>query len=125
MARVSVLCIYLLAIAHGASHVFSYEDHFILVIYSLGVVVFASVWAYHDSKQRNVSFAFAFRILYLITCPLSTIVYLIWTRGLTGIAWSIANFVGVSILFNLGFYAAYYILYFSGFWSLYDPIFLE
>ncbi len=122
---VAIYCVYFLVAAEGASQVFSFDNRSIYVIFSIGFAIFASIWALHDSRVRNINFYYPLRMLYLFTCPLSALVYLIYTRGWWGLGLAFLNFIAIVVVSNIAFFGTYYLIYFSGFWDLYDPIFFE
>jgi hypothetical protein len=121
----SLLGIYVLVFALGISDVFSYENSVIQAIFSIGLAIFATIWVIHDRWSQGGNIAYVLRIIILVTCPFSVIVYLIYSRGLPGIYWAIVNFVATALVFNIAYLSTYYLVYFSGFWNLYDPIHLE
>lgn len=121
---VSLFCIYVLVLAEGVSQVFSYENRLVLIIYGWGFSIFATIWAIHDSKFRNLNFYYPLRFVYLITCPLSTAIYLIYTRGWLGFGLVVANFIALVAVSNIAFYVTFYVVQYSGYWDLYDPVYL-
>ena len=125
MRLICVGAIYALVAFEGASQVFSYDNKIIYFIFAIGLVLFLSIWAFHNSRQRNVWFPFALRILYIVFCPLSFAVYILATRKWMGLVWIVVNIIGIAIISNIAFYAAYYVIYFGGWWDLYDPMFYD
>lgn len=122
---VSLLCIYLLVFAEGASHVFSFDNRAVQLLFSIGFVIFTTIWTIHDQSKRGGNFYYVLRIVYLLTCPISTVIYLIYSRGWWGLIWAVANFIAIVLVSQVAYYATYYLIYFSGFWDLYDPIHFE
>ena len=121
---VALFCIYALVLAEGVSQVFSYENRLVLLIYGWGFSFFATIWAIHDSKLRNLNFYYPLRFVYLITCPLSTVIYLIYTRGWLGLGLVVANFIALVAVSIIAFYVTFYAVQYSGYWDLYDPVYL-
>lgn len=121
---IAIFCIYALVLAEGVSQVFSYENRLVLIIYGFGFSIFATIWAVHDSKLRKLNFYYPLRFVYLITCPLSTAIYLIYTRGWLGLGLIVAHFIALAVVSNIAFYVTFYAVYYSGYWDLYDPIYL-
>ena len=124
LAFTAIICIYILVAAEGASHVFSFENRRIFTIYAISFSLFASIWAVQDAKSKNIPFYYLLRLLYLFTCPLSTLVCLIYTPGWRGLGWAIVNLILIVSVSNSAYFAAYYLVYFSGNWELYDPVHL-
>jgi len=121
---VAIFCIYALVLAEGVSQVFSHENRLVTIIFGCGFSIFATIWAIHDSKLRKLNFYFPLRFVYLITCPLSTAIYLIYTRGWLGLGLVVANFIALVAVSNIAFYVTFYAVQYSGYWDLYDPIYL-
>ncbi len=110
---------------YGASQVFRYEGNETYFIATILLVILAAVWTFADSKLRGSRLNPALRVLYIITFPISTFIYLAATRGIKGAGWWVLNFIGLYFALAVGFYAAFYGLYYSGHWDLMDPVFFQ
>ena len=123
--RNTIIALYCVTTAYGASQVFSYDDGAIYIAYSLLFGLILTHWVVQDMHCAGRYLSSGWRLLYFFTCPISTSIYLIKTRGFIGVGWVLMNFLGIFGSFYLGFFAAYYFLYFSGMWSLMDPIYFD
>lgn len=77
-----VIGIYAVFSIAGAFEVFSYENSTAYYACSIAFAILATAWAINDNRVRGGVFHPALRLLYLIACPLSPVIYLTWTRGM-------------------------------------------
>lgn len=117
--------IYAIFFFYGASQVFKYEGNETYYLFSLLFVILISVWTFADIKKRDARTNLLLKVLYIITVPISTFVYLASSRGFRGVGWWILNFVAMYFVLAIGFYVAFYGLYYSGQWDLMDPVFFQ
>ncbi len=89
------------------------------------MVILVACWTFMDSKNRGSRLNPALRVLYIITVPISTFVYLAATRSIKGVGWWTLNLIALYVVLAIGFYGAFYGLYYSDHWELMDPIFFH
>ncbi|MCU0710461.1 MAG: hypothetical protein MUC43_00275 [Pirellula sp.] len=124
MQTLLIASLYLVSVFSFASNVFYYENTSIYFASSVIFAVVGTVWAINDARIRHQAFHPILRMLHLLLCPASLILYLIITRGLRGIAIAAVHTAGIAACSYGAFIAVYYAVYYTGFWNLFDPVFL-
>jgi len=122
---VSLALLYGIAAVYGASQILWYNNLTADYLVGIFMALLLTHWAITDSRDRDSPMVPIVRLIYFVTCPLSTLIYLIATRGFRGIGWALLNAVGFYLSISVGYYSMYYLLYFTGAWHLMDPIFFE
>lgn len=123
--KLLAISLYVLAAISGALSVFYFENR--MIDYSLSIIfaINATIWAVNDSRRRKLTFHPALQMLHLLLCPVSLVVYFIYTRGVRGVGWVAVHMIGLIVLTVVAFSATYWAVYLSGNWQLFDPIYLE
>ena len=80
----------------------------------LFAIAFASVvtsWAVFDSRVHAIFIPSVAWLLYYCTWPAASLLYLIWTRGISGFGYWVVNAIGLVVTVLLLFYLTFYLLY--------------
>lgn len=120
-----VASIYLTYAVSSASEVFYFENAKLYFASSVVVALMGTIWATNDARAQSYLFHPVLRMLHLFFCPLSLVLYLVFTRGVRGLAIAALHAVGIIALSSASFYGVYYAIYYTGWWSLYDPVFFS
>lgn len=120
-----ILSLYVLIAFAAAFSVFYYENATAYYACSIVFAILATSWAVNDSRLRGGTFYPVLRMLHLLFCPISLVIYLVCTRGFRGLGMAAMHFVAMIAVANVAFYGVFYAIYFTGFWDLYDPIYFN
>lgn len=125
LQTILVVMLYLISIFSWGSNVFYFENSSIYFASSVLFAIVGTVWAINDAGSRQQTFYPILRMLHLVLCPFSLMIYLIYTRGMKGVAIVVVHAIAMSACSYGAFFVAYYAVYYTGYWSLYDPVFLN
>lgn len=121
----SILVLYVISFAYGSSQVFSFENRTVEIAFTILFSILLTIWAVSDSRRRAKPMVSIVRVLYLLFCPLSTLIYLVRTRGVRGLGWFLLNGVLLYACIYVGFFTTFYLIDLSGYWDLMDQVFFE
>ena len=65
----------------------------------------AAMWVVFDAQHRGKPLVHIVQLMVMILWPIAVPIYLITTRGLRGLGWTILNIVGLLIASCVGFYS--------------------
>lgn len=120
-----ILSIYALVACGSAFSVFHYADPTIDYACAIAIAILATIWAINDARLRGKTFHPILRMLHLLLFPLSLVIYLVCTRGIRGLGMAVLHAIALTVIANVAFYCVFYAVYFSGYWNLFDPIYLD
>lgn len=120
-----ILSLYALLAFAAAFSVFHYDNATAYYTCSIVFAILATTWAINDSRLRDLTFHPVLRMLHLLFCPISLVIYLICTRGIRGLGMAALHSVAMIVVANVAFYSVFYAIYFTGYWNLYDPIYFD
>lgn len=84
----------------------------------------STTWAANDFQHRGGVFQLSLRMLFLLFCPISVVIYLVCTRKFCGIAMAVLHAIAMIVVARLTFCFLVLVLYFIGFLSVYDVLYL-
>lgn len=93
-----IAAIYISMAFSGGLEVFSYQNVNAEYASAIVIAIFGTAWAIADARELGVRFFPALRVLHLLFCPFSLLIYLIVSRGFRGLGLAIVHFVGASTL---------------------------
>ncbi len=111
LRRWSVYALYGLAAFWGLIQVILPSSGSAYVLTAIAVASAATAWAANDAKIHERGVPSIVWLLFFLTWPLATLMYLIWTRGIPGVGYWVVNVVGLVIVMMLLFYPTFYLLY--------------
>lgn len=120
-----IISLYALVAFSAAFNVFHYDSLTAYFACSIVFAILATTWALNDSRLRNRTFYPVLRMLHVLFCPVSLVIYLACTRGFRGLGMAVLHTVGMIAVAYFAFYFVFYAIYFTGYWDLYDPIYFE
>ncbi|SMP78266.1 hypothetical protein SAMN06265222_12521 [Neorhodopirellula lusitana] len=125
MQTLLILSLYALLAFAAAFSVFHYDNVTAYYVSSIVFAILATSWAINDSRLRERTFHPVLRMLHLLFCPISLVIYLICTRGFRGLGLAALHSVAMIAVANAAFYFVFYAIYFTGYWDLFDPIYFD
>ena len=114
LRRFYVLLLYVLAAVWGVCQVISGQYALPFMLASLLYSSTATLWAATDSKLRARPLLPIVQLLFFLTWPIATCMYLIATRGWRGIGLWLLHAVGLMFTTCLTFYPTFLTLYYFG-----------
>lgn len=120
-----IFSLYALIAFAAAFSVFYYDSVTAYYACSILFAILATTWAINDSRLRDRTFHPVLRMLHLLFCPISLVIYLVCTRGFRGLGMAALHSVAMIAVANVAFYGVFYAIYFTGYWDLYDPIYFD
>lgn len=91
----AIIYLYAAVAVFGIAEVFAAEYGFVNVFLSLVIALLATNWLAIDCRRREIRLVPIVRLLYFISWPVASLIYLVSTRGVTGFGWWALNFVGL------------------------------
>ena len=116
---------YGLAALHGVTQVFWGEGAAIEFVISLLMALAATNWAIYDRRTQGGGFHGVLRVVYFVTWPLASLVYLIATRKFRGLGWWAVNVVALIATMGITLWLTVFFLEVVGREELIDPTLLN
>ncbi|ELP34201.1 hypothetical protein [Rhodopirellula baltica] len=120
-----VVSLYVLIGFASAFNVFHYDNATAYYACSIVFALLATMWAINDARSLARTFYPVLRMLHLLFCPISLAIYLVCTRGFRGLGMVALHIIAMMVVANVAFYTVFYVLYFTGYWHLFDPIYFD
>ncbi|MCM2372195.1 hypothetical protein [Aporhodopirellula aestuarii] len=120
-----LLSLYATVAFASAFGVFHYDSATAYCVHSIVFAIVGTTWAINDARIRAVTFHPVLRMLHLLFCPISLVLYLVVTRGFRGLGIAALHGIAMIVVANIAFYSVFCAIYFTGYWDLYDPIYFE
>ncbi len=95
--------LYVAQVALGAMQCFSLNGAWYWIV-SLLMASTAAMWVAFDARHRGAPLINIVQLMVMGLWPIAVPIYLIATRGVRGLGWTILNFVGLVIASCFGFY---------------------
>lgn len=116
-----LITMYSLCGIFGISQVVAYSNLTVHNVLSLLLAGVATCWANADVTTRGIRFHVILRVIYFLTWPLASLVYLIATRKFFGVGWWLLNAAAMYGTTAVLYYTSYFILFTIGRGDLVDP----
>jgi hypothetical protein len=106
-----VVALYFLAAFLGMSGVTSATNSAVSFLLSMLLAYTSTMWAVWDSDARDTRFLEVAQLMFFVTWPVATLVYLVYSRGWWGLGWWCLHAVGLWLSMVLSYTATYQLLY--------------
>lgn len=105
LRRLLLVQLYVSLLLWGGAQVFS-NNAGVHYVFTLFVASCVTWWVVSDAVLLGYPTNFAAVITLFLFWPLATPLYLIWTRGIRGLGWTLLHAVGLVLAYNVGLYFA-------------------
>ena len=102
--RLPLFGLYVAQIAMGATQCFPLNVA-VYWVFSWLVATLASMWVVFDASHRGKPLVSIVQLIVLFSWPIAVPVYLITSRGIRGLGWTVLNVTGLIVANMLGYYA--------------------
>ena len=99
-----LVALYFATLSWGAIQCFPQQGG-VHYIFALLMASMAALWVVFDARHRGKPLVSIVQFLVLVSWPVAVPIYLISTRGVRGLGWSLLNLVGLAVMCLLGFFA--------------------
>ena len=106
----SIAQLYIASAAWGLVQVFT-RNAGLYYLFALFMASMAAWWTVSDARRRGHPILHIVQLFVFLFWPIAVPIYLIWSRGLRGVGWTLLHAFGLILALCVGFYVTVFSVY--------------